>query len=378
MPRVLVGDGIDAALTDVPYISMFHFMRNVLVSGTGALIDGFIAALESVGARSVVVERQSGSNGVDAEVRAQFGSVPLVLDADVKLTPPRTRAEVGALPSVQPGSVPVIVAPFLSPPVRDELARAGWSYWDATGNMRISSSDPAVWIDRVGASRDPEPRSDAQPQRLRSLKAKAVSQVIVQLLSAGRTASVRELSRETGTGLATASRVVDLLREEDLLTKTNGGPIVVADRLALAQRWARDYGFVTTFKPTRYFSLLGEEVALDRLRRSGLAYALTGARGAAIEFESHGLVAPLPASSIWLYTDDIPSVERAMDLAPDRRGNILVARTGFLAPFKEGTQGTEPRLAVPWRIVGDLLGAGGRLASVGEERAAIQSPGMAD
>lgn len=355
---------------------MFHFMRNASFSGTDALVDGFSAALESVGARSMIVERQNGSNGVDAEVRAQFGSAPLVLDADVKLTPPRTRAEVGALPSVQPGRVPVIVAPFLSPPVRDELARAGWSYWDATGNMRISSDDPAVWIDRVGASRDPEPRDDG-PQRLRSLKAKAVSQVIVQLLSAGRTASVRELSRETGTGLATSSRVVDLLREEDLLKNTNGGPIVVADRLALAQRWARDYGFATTFKPTRYFSLLGEEVALDRLRRSGLTYALTGARGAAIEFESRGLVAPLPASDIWLYTDDIPSVERAMDLAPDRRGNILVARTDFLAPFKEGTQGTEPRLAVPWRIVGDLLGAGGRLASLGEELAAIQSPGMA-
>lgn len=350
---------------------MFHFMRNVFVSGTSALIDGFIAALESVGARSVVVERQTGGNGVDAEVRGQFGSVSLVLDAEVKLTPPRTRAEVGALPSVQSGSVPVIVAPFLSPAVRDELARAGWSYWDATGNMRISSDDPAVWIDRVGALRDPEPRVDG-PQRLRSLKAKAVSQVIVQLLSAGRTASVRELARETGTGLATASRVVDLLREEDLLKNTGGGPILVADRLTLAQRWARDYGFEMTFKPARYFSLLGEEIAVDRVQGSGLNYALTGTRAAAIEFEDAGRVAPLPASGIWLYTDDVTGVERAMELAPDRRGNILVARCGFLTE-DEGYStigGSRPRrIARPWRIVGDLLGAGGRLAAVGEELA---------
>ncbi|WP_152540163.1 hypothetical protein [Microbacterium oleivorans] len=354
-------------------------MRNVRVSGTSTLIDGFTAALESVGAGSVVVERQTGSNGVDAEVRGQFGSVSLVLDAEVKLTPPRARAEVGALPSVQPGSVPVIVAPFLSPAVRDELARAGWSYWDATGNMRISSDDPAVWIDRVGASRDPEPRNDAQPQRLRSLKGKAASQVIARLLSTRREASVRELSRETGTGLGTVSRVVELLREEGLLEDTKGGPIVVANQLELAQRWARDYGFETTFKPARYFSVLGEEIALDRLQRSGLTYALTGTRAAAIEFETRGLVAPLPASGIWLYTDNVPGVERAMDLAPDRRGNVLVARCDFLTS-DEGfstISGRETRkIARAWRIVGDLLGAGGRLAAVGEKLAATQPRGV--
>lgn len=358
---------------------MFHFMRNVSLSGTDALVDGFRAALESAGARSVIVERQSGSNVVDAEVRAQFGRASLVLSVEVKLSPPRSRVEVGALPSVQSGSVPVIVAPFLSPPVRDELARAGWSYWDATGNMRISSDDPAVWIDRVGASRDPEPRNDAQPQRLRSLKGKAASQVIVRLLSTRRAASVRELSRETGTGLGTVSRVVELLREEGLLEDTNGGPIVVADQLGLARRWARDYGFETTFKPARYFSLLGEEIALDRLQRSALTYALTGTRAAGIEFETQGRVAPLPASDIWLYTDDAAGVERAMDLAPDRRGNVLVARCDFLT-LNEGFStigGSEPRkIARPWRIVGDLLGAGGRLAAVGEELASLQPRGV--
>ena len=71
-------------MTDVPYIVMFHVMRDALFSGTDALVDGFSAALESVGARSVVVERQTGSGRTDAEVRAQFGSVSLVLDVDVQ------------------------------------------------------------------------------------------------------------------------------------------------------------------------------------------------------------------------------------------------------------------------------------------------------
>ena len=357
---------------------MFHVMRNAYFSGTDALVDGFSAALESVGARSVIVERQTGSSGVDAEVRAQFGRASLVLSVEVKLSPPRSRAEVGLLPEVKPDTVPVMIAPFLSSSVREELYRSGWSYWDATGNMLIWGGDSPVWIDRVGASRDPEPRDDG-PQRLRSLKGKAASQVIVRLLRESKVASVRELARETGAGLGTASRVIDLLREEGQLIDSKGGPIVVSNQLELAQRWARDYGFETTFKPARYFSLLGEEIALDRLQRSGLTYALTGTRAAAIEFETQGLVAPLPASDIWLYADDVAGVERAMDLAPDRRGNVLVARCDFLT-LDEGFStigGSERRkIARPWRIVGDLLGAGGRLAAVGEELASLQPRGV--
>ena len=352
---------------------MFHLMRNGATFGTEGLLQAFTKALWEMGGRlASSIDRRSGDDSFIAIAPVQFGAVNVTLSVDIRLIPPRTRAEVRALPSAPSGSMPVIVAPFLSPPVRDELARAGWSYWDATGNMRISSADPAVWIDRVGASRDPEPRDDSEPQRLRSLKGKAASQVIFWLLRESKAASVRELSRETGAGLATASRVVDLLREEGLLKDTDGGPIVVADRLELARRWARDYGFETTFKPARYFSLLGEEIAVDRVQGSGLNYALTGARAAAIELAEVGRVAPLPASGIWLYTDDVTGVERAMDLAPDRRGNILVARCGFLTA-DEGystISGSRPRrIARPWRIVGDLLGAGGRLAAVGEELA---------
>lgn len=351
-------------------------MWNGVTPGTEGLFQNFTKSLWEAGGRLVSVDRERRSDSADFIVDARFGAATLTLAVDVKLVPPRSRVDVRRLRDAVPGKVNVLLAPFLSPPVRDELTQAGWSYWDAAGNMRIRSSEPAVWIDRVGAARNPDPSNDAGAQRLRSLKGKAASEVVVSLLGAGTAASVREVARETGTGVGTASRVIDLLRSEELLTVT-ATAVEVPDRVALARRWAQDYGFETTFKPTRYLSLLGEEIAVDRLQRSDLRYATTGSRAAAVEFERSGRVSPLPATGVWLYTDDVQSVERAMDLAPDRRGSILVARCDFLDKKREGAQDTRPKIARSWRIVGDLLAAGGRLAAVGEELAALHAAGTA-
>lgn len=353
-------------------MGMFHIMWNAAIPGTQELLHGFTEALQSTGLRPLNVDRNPNVNNADATLTAQVGAATIALSIEIKLSPPRSRAEVGRLAKDTAATASVLVAPYLSPPVREELARSGWSYWDATGNMLIRSADPAVWIDRVGAMRDPDPKLAERPRGLQSLKGKAASEVVVRLLAELRSPSVRELSRRTCVGLGTVSRIVDLLRSEGLLVDTKGGQILVDDQLVLAQRWTRDYSFETTFKPNRYFSLLGDDVALERLQRSDLRYALTGGRGAAMDFASRALVSPLPAVGMWLYTDDPTALERTMDLAPDRRGDILVAQCDFLAQGREGTQGTEPRLALPWRIVGDLLAAGGRLAALGEELAAVQ------
>tara|TARA_B100000378_G_scaffold275768_1_gene272409 strand:+ start:198 stop:1256 length:1059 start_codon:yes stop_codon:yes gene_type:complete len=352
-------------------------MRNTAIYGTGDLLQGFTDALEVTGVRAISVDRSSGRGGVDAVVTAQFGAASAAFGVEVKLNPPRSRADVRRLPEAGAGVVNMLVAPFLSPPVRDELERCGWSYWDATGNMRIRSAEPAVWIDRAGASRNPDPGVSAGAQRLRSLKGKAASEVVVQLLNVGNAASVRELARDTGAGVGTVSRVIELLRADEVVDVGSGG-IGVPDRVALARRWARDYGFESTFKPARYVSLLGEDVALNRLGRSGLRFAVTGSRAASAEFALRGRVAPLPVTGVWLYTDDVESVERAMDLAPDRRGNILVADGEFLGDGREGAQDTDPPIARSWRIIGDLLAAGGRLTAMGEELAILHAEETAE
>lgn len=354
---------------------MFQFMRNGMIPGTEGLFQGFTKALFDVGGRLASVQREGAKGFADYIAMVEFGDAAITLNVEVKLVPPRTRADVMKLVDSRSTAVNALVAPFLPPPVRDELKKSGWSYWDATGNMLIRSVQPPVWIDRLGASRHPEPAITNEPQGLRSLKGKAASEVVVSLLSAGGAASVREAARESGAGVGTASRVIDLLRADGVLEVSAAG-VQVLDRIALAARWAQDYGFVSTFKPGRYISLLGEDLAIERLRRSDVRYALTGSRAAAAEFTRDGRVAPLPPAGIWLYTDDVAGVERTMDLAPDRRGGVLVADCGFLRDGREGSQETDPAIARHWRIVGDLLAAGGRLTAMGEELATLPDGGV--
>jgi hypothetical protein len=63
----------------------------------------------------------------------------------------------------------LLVAPFVSARARELLADANTSYIDATGNLRLVVSDPAVFLEGRGADRDP----DRKPRTLRSLKGAA-------------------------------------------------------------------------------------------------------------------------------------------------------------------------------------------------------------
>lgn len=343
---------------------MFRIIWNMADSGT-AVADLMTQLRELSRAGADDATRARG--GRVAQIDWVFPAGELVLQAEVSRTSVTDRTEARRLPTPDPGRHPVLIAPFLSPAVRDDLARSGWSYWDATGNVLIQSEDPFVWIDRAGANRNPSPERLAGPQRLRSLKGRAVSMVLVRLLANGRAPSVRELARLAEVGVATVSRVVELLREEDLLADTKGGPIVVSDRSRLARRWAEDYSFAGTYKAKRYYSVLGEAVALQRLRDGVLPYAITGVRAASEFLGEQGRLSSLPSSQLWLYTPDRQAAEHALDLTPDPRGSIVVGQADFVSAERGYRASSGLRYADSWRIVGDLLSTSGRTAAVGEE-----------
>lgn len=293
----------------------------------------------------------------------------LTLTIDLRRSSMTERDDARRLPEPKPGDHPVLVAPFLSSAVRDELQRSGWSYSDATGNLLIQSTDPFVWIDRLGANRNPSPDPFHSPQRLRSLKGRAASEVIVKLLANGEAASVRELARQTAVGVATVSRVVELLREDGLVADERSGRLRVPDQRRLAVRWTEDYSFTGTFKAKRYYSMLGDDLALQRLRSSAMPeYAITGVRAANDFIGEQNRVGLLPATDIWLYVANLEQALAALDLVADPRGTILVGQAGFLtAPerYRSGASGL--RLAQTWRVVGDLLSTSGRTAAVGDD-----------
>jgi hypothetical protein len=346
-------------------------MRNTTLYGTNDLIDRFMSALRELGPRDslneIALAKAKQKDGADATVRWRVAGGSFSLALDVKVSP------IGPLPSPLKGvraandEVPVVLSPFISRAAQTQLENQGLSYWDPTGNLLLQSRNPFMWIKQEGSAKDPNP--DAKATALQSLKGRSASEVIVRLLSDGRAATVRDLAREAGVGLGTASRVISLLRNEDFLEPTGGGPIVVTDPVRLARRWAEDYSFEKTFKAKRYFSILGSSVALERMRDSNVNYALTGLAAQALWYEEDARAAPLPTSDVWLYTDDVERIEKVADLVPDKvNGTIMVAQTEFFGPGRENYRPVgNTRTAWPWRVVGDLLSLSGRYAAAGSD-----------
>lgn len=332
----------------------------------GTFVDELMAGLNALAQFDVAGAEPSAQAG-DIPLDLTFPRADITLQVNLRRSGVIDRDEARRLPEPEPGSHPILIAPFVSQAVRDELRSSGWSYWDPTGNMLIQSEKPFVWIDRLGAKRNPAPDPFTGPQRLRSLKGKAVALVVVKLLEHGRAASVRELARQAEVGAATVSRVVEFLRDEDLLSDTRGGPIVVSDRSRLARRWAEDYSFARTFKAKRYYSVLGDQVALQRLRGDGRPYAITGVRAANDFLGEGGRVGSLPSHELWLYAPDRHQAERTLDLVPDPRGSILVGEADFVTDTRGFRTNAGLRYVWPWRVVGDLLSSAGRTASVGED-----------
>ena len=346
-------------------------MRNETLYGTKDLIDRFVSALRELGPREslneITLTKAETRDSADATVRWRVAGESFSLALDVKVSP------IGPLSSPAKGArgvkgqVPVVLSPFISRAAQTQLENQGLSYWDPTGNLLLQSRNPFMWIKQGGSAKNPNP--DVKATALQSLKGRSASEVMVRLLSDGRAATVRDLARESGVGLGTASRVISLLRKEDFLEPTGGGPIVVTDPVRLAQRWAEDYSFTKTFNAKRYFSILGSSVALERIRESNVNYAITGLAAQSLWYEEDARIAPLPTSDLWLYTDDVARIEKVADLVPDNaNGTIMVAQTEFLAPGCENYRPIgKTRTAWPWRVVGDLLSLSGRYAAAGSD-----------
>jgi hypothetical protein len=355
---------------------MFHVMRNGSFYGTNDLVDRFMSELRTLTPIGVLNQITLESNDATKTIRWEIYHQTFVIQVRVLLDSVTT-SETDR-PPTGVADIYTILAPFVGAAAQAQLQERGFSYWDPTGNLLLQCAAPFLLIEKRGATKNPV-RGPESP-KLRSLRGRAASEVIVRLLANGRAGTVRDLAREAGVGIGTVSRVIALLTQEDFFEPTGGNALWVTDPLRLAKRWAEDYSFSRTFRAKRYFSVLGTSLALERIKASGISYAVTGLAADALYARDDNRVPTLPADELWLYTDDIASIERVGDLVPDAtRGNILVAESSF---FEVGHEQYRPigdvRAVWPWRAVGDLLSMPGRYGAVGEDLAKwliARSPG---
>lgn len=273
-------------------------------------------------------------------------------------------AETGETPTTGggPETVGVVVARYLSPPARRMLIEAGLSYIDATGNIRLSATRPALFIFDRGADRDPW-RGPGRPKG--TLKGAPAAKVVRALLDFDRGWNIRSLIAAAGVGAGSAYRVLEFLDEEGLITRENPGMISVPDWPALLRRWSDDYGFVRNNRVSRWIAPRGLEALLKRAAQTAPeGYAVTGTLAA----EEWAAYAPARAAMIYARDADVSAEE--WGLRPAQSGaNVLLAEPDIDVAFARTVTSEKRKITVaaPAQVAADLMTGPGRGPAEAEE-----------
>ncbi|WP_132297859.1 hypothetical protein [Kribbella sp. VKM Ac-2568] len=172
------------------------------------------------------------------------------------------------------------MARYLSPPVRDRLNSAGLAYLDATGNVRLTLSNPGLGLFVADRGADSDPwRGRGRPRG--TLKGAPAARVVRALVDFDRSWRVTELVSVAQVSTGAAYRVINFLEEEDLVRKM-GSTIRVDDWQRLLRRWSRDYEFVQNNPTTRWIAPRGLDRMLERVAAAPtIDYAVTSTLAAA-------------------------------------------------------------------------------------------------
>jgi hypothetical protein len=245
----------------------------------------------------------------------------------------------------------LIAAPFLSPRTQERLRSRGFAYADLTGNVRLTLTEPGLFIETTGARENPTPGARVR----KSLKGPKAGRLVRALCDFRPPVGLRELARRAGVDPGYASRVVDFLDREALVTRTPRGPITNVDWRALLTRWSQEYSPFGHQGAMTYLAARGIPAIIARLKKTKARYAVTGSWAAA-------QVAPVAVPRLLLVYVDAPAdVAKALDLRPGDAG----ANVAILRPFDDIVfERTSPKggvtVAALSQVAADLLTSPGR------------------
>lgn len=176
-----------------------------------------------------------------------------------------------------PGSVPLLIAPYLSPQSAQLLTQSGISYLDLAGNCRIAFD--YVFIFREGRD-NPTP----ERRRLHTLYSPKAERVLrVFLGDPSRTWKVKTLAAEAGVSLGQVAKVKQLLEDREWIENEPTGSRLVAPRELLTE-WAKNYQYrrhteINLFCLKKISEI---ETSLEEIcSTTGFKYALTALSAAA-------------------------------------------------------------------------------------------------
>jgi hypothetical protein len=257
----------------------------------------------------------------------------------------------GRIPTVDDVDGVLVVSRFLTERTRSMLEKLGFSYADATGNLRIATRVPPLFIEISGADANPW----AEDRPLRSLRGPASARVVRALLDFQPPYPLRLLAEMAELPLGSASRVVSLLVSEALVERTGRGPIEGVDWKGLLRRWSQDYSLLEANRSKFFLEPRGPKALLARLMELEGPYAVTGSLAASRRAE----VAPAALAAVYVRNFDKAASRLGLRIAPSGGNVVLVEPLADVAFERTWEQEAITYAALP-QVAVDLMTSPGR------------------
>lgn len=260
-------------------------------------------------------------------------------------------------PNMDDGEQPLIATDYLSRRSRELLLERDINWIDTTGNMRLVSSRPGLFIERSGAQKDPWRRDEP----LQSLRGKGAGRAMRALVDTRPPYGVREIALRTGASAPTLSRVIELLEQEAILERDKRGGVLELNWPAAIRRWSEDYPGLRSNKPRKFLEPRGFDELKRKLEKTSIPYAVTSS------FAAKSFAPFAPTQSAVIYVTDIYRAESELGLRPSEMGsNVLLVEPLDSVAFERSIRRDGITMAAPSQIAVDLLTGPGREPAEGE------------
>lgn len=255
----------------------------------------------------------------------------------------------------------LVVTRYLAPADRARLTEAGVSYIDATGNIKVSSTDFGFFVSDRGADSDPW-RGPGRPRG--TLKGEPAAKVVRTLADFPGPWRVRELAEVSRTSVGSVYRVMQFLEDQELAERLPDRQFQVPDWVALLRRWSGDYQLLRTNTVSRWIAPRGLSDLFDTVRQEQeIAYAVTGSVAAA------AWAAYAPARSAMVYVHDAEHAAENWGLRETEVGaNVVLIEPTYPVVMERTMTALEGlQVARPTQVAVDLMTGPGRAPAEAEE-----------
>lgn len=300
------------------------------------------------------------------EVRDTRGGTytTLLLEANESPTPARVREQYAVvaqlLRRVAPNTVPVLVAPYLSPHTRAALTDIGYGYLDEAGNVSLDVPHPRIRLLLEGTGRPPVERLTGE----RGLSGAAAGRLVRVLADIPPPYNTSQLAAAAALSLGYTSRLLEVFQDRGLLDRRRG-QVTACDWAELLRARAAAAPTLMKGKTVRALAGAGHDATIARLAQASLTgtVAVTGSYAANQVVPLVGRGDPL---MLWVNPSEVDAVLRAAGALRSDDGDLLC----LLAPNRGVFARSRTVKGLPYaalsQLVLDCLTGPSRLPTHGE------------